>query len=104
GPGLLESAYETCLCRELELRRLPFERQRVVPIEYKGERIPCSYRIDLVVLGRIVLEIKSVEQLLPVHQAQLLTYLKLTGLPTGILVNFNTPALRLGLRRLTRRV
>ena len=77
GPGLLESAYEECLCRELTLRRVPFERQRQLPVEYKGLRLECSYRLDLVVADTVVVELKTVEALLPVHEAQLLTYLRL---------------------------
>ncbi len=104
GPGLLESAYEACLCTELSLRRLPFVRQRALPIEYKGRRLECGYRIDLVVDDRILLELKTVERLLPIHEAQVVTYLRLARLPVGLLVNFNVVVLRSGLRRLTRTV
>jgi GxxExxY protein len=100
GPGLLESAYETCLCRELGLRGIVYERQRPLPVAYKGERIDCGYRPDLAVDELVVVEPKSVDQVLPIHEAQLLTYLRLTGLHLGLLVNFNVPVLRLGVKRL----
>ncbi len=100
GPGLLESAYEHCLCRELELRGVPFVQQQAVPVEYKGIRLDCGYRLDLCVAGRIVVEIKSVSELLPIHDAQLLTYLKLTDLSLGLLLNFNVPLLKNGIRRI----
>src|ERR1700722_885255 len=83
GPGLLESAYEESLAYELSLQGLRFERQRVVPLEYKGVKLECAYRLDLVVQDAIVVEIKCVERLLPIHHAQLLTYLRLTSLPAG---------------------
>ena len=105
GPGLLESAYEACLCHELRLRGLAVERQRQVGITYKGFAIDCGYRIDVLVDGRIVVELKSVERLLPLHAAQVLTYMKLSGVAAGVaaglLVNFNVAPLRLGLRRLS---
>lgn len=100
GPGLLESAYEECLCRELALRRVPFERQRQLPVEDKGFRLECGYRLDLVVAQTVVVEVKAVEALLPVHEAQLLTYLRLGGWNIGLLLNFHTPRLKDGLRRL----
>jgi GxxExxY protein len=100
GPGLLESAYEECLCRELELRGVPFERQRPLSVEYKGLRLDCGYRLDLLVCGSVVVEIKAVESLLPIHAAQLLTYLKLGGWTVGLLINFNVPVLKRGIRRL----
>lgn len=99
GPGLLESAYEECLCREMELRGIPFERQRPLPVEYKGLRLDCGYRLDLLVSNRVVVEIKAVEDLLAVHEAQLLTYLKLGGWKVGLLINFNVPVLTQGIRR-----
>ena len=102
GPGLLESAYEQCLCQELALRQIPFQRQVPLPIEYKGVSLNCSYRIDVLVGEQIVLEIKAVEHVQPVHLAQVITYLKLGGYPTGLLVNFNVTALKQGIRRLTR--
>jgi GxxExxY protein len=103
GPGLLESAYQHCLCRELALRGLPFERERQIPVEYKGVLLDCGYRLDLVVDGRILVEVKSVERLLPIHQAQAITYLKLAKLETALLVNFNVSAIKFGLRRLARK-
>jgi GxxExxY protein len=100
GPGLLESTYEECLCRELKLRDIPYERQKEIPVEYKGLRLDCGYRIDLIVAGRVVLEIKACETLQRIHEAQLLTYLKLTGLKVGLLINFNVPVLKEGIKRL----
>ncbi|HEA66374.1 MAG TPA: GxxExxY protein [Desulfobacterales bacterium] len=102
GPGLLESAYEECLCRELELelRGIPFERQKELPIEYKGAKLDCGYRLDIVVAGRLILELKACENLQPIHEAQLLTYLKLTGIKYGLLINFNVPVLKDGIRRI----
>src|SRR5580692_6231627 len=94
GPGLLESAYEHCVAHELGLIGLRFERQRVVPLEYKGTKLECGYRLDLVVDDALVVEIKCVDQLLPLHKAQLLTYLRLTKLPTGLLVNFRETVLK----------
>jgi GxxExxY protein len=99
GPGLLESAYEECLCRELAVRSIPFERQRPLPVEYKGTRLDCSYRLDLLVAGSVVVEIKSVSAIEPVHEAQLLTYLKLGGWKLGLLINFNVSLLKDGIRR-----
>jgi GxxExxY protein len=100
GPGLLESAYEECLCRELSLRTIPFERQVPVPLEYKGLQLDCAYRLDIVVGGFVILELKAVDDLLPVHEAQLLTYLRLTQLWLGLLINFNAPLLKHGIKRL----
>ena len=93
GPGLLESAYEECLCRELNIRGLAFQRQVPLPVEYKGVKLDCGYRLDLVVEDAVVLELKCVEHILPVHEAQLLTYLKLTGKHVGMIINFNVAAL-----------
>jgi GxxExxY protein len=101
GPGLLESVYEECVARELDMRGLRFERQRPVPLEYKGVRLECGYRLDLVVEDAVVVEIKSVDKLASIHIAQLLTYLRLTSLPIALLVNFREAVLRHGLRRLT---
>lgn len=101
GPGLLESAYEQCLAIELASLGLKFERQRPVPVTYKGLTLDYGYRLDFLVAEQLVLEVKATEQLLPVHEAQLLTYLRLTGHPTGILVNFGAETVRRGLRRLT---
>jgi GxxExxY protein len=100
GPGLLESAYEHCLVRELKLRGLATARQVGLPIHYKGERLEASYRLDLVVDGLVVVEVKSVEALTRLHEAQTLTYLKLSGLRVGFLMNFNVPRFKEGLRRL----
>jgi GxxExxY protein len=93
GPGLLESAYEECLCHEFHLRRICFERQRPLPVEYKGVKLDCGYRLDLIVENKVILEIKCVEHVLPVHEAQLLTYLKMTGIRVGLILNFNISAL-----------
>lgn len=101
GPGLLESAYEACVCAELSERRLPFERQRPLPVSYKGVHLECGYRLDLVVGACILIELKAVDRLLPIHEAQVITYLRLSRLPVGLLVNFNATVLRNGLRRLT---
>ena len=100
GPGLLESTYQACLCHELELRGISFECQKPLPLEYKGIKLECGYRIDLLVAGLVIVEIKSVEALAPIHEAQLLTYLKLTGVKVGFLINFNVVVLKDGLRRL----
>ena len=100
GPGLLESAYQACLGRELELRNVPFEKERPLPVEYKGVQLDCGYRLDLLVAGRVVVEIKAVDELLPVHTAQLLTYLKLGGWQVGLLINFNVALLKDGIRRI----
>jgi GxxExxY protein len=99
GPGLLESAYEECLCHELHLRGLSFERQVDLPVSYKGVSLCCGYKIDLVVQREVILELKTVERLLPIHEAQLLTYLKLTGKRVGLLINFNTALLTRGIIR-----
>jgi GxxExxY protein len=93
GPGLLESAYEECLCHELSLRGISFERQLPLPVEYKGVKLDCGYRIDLIVENKLILELKCVEHVLPVHEAQLLTYLRMTGLRVGLLLNFNVSTL-----------
>jgi GxxExxY protein len=100
GPGLLESAYEECLCFELKTAGLPFARQVPLPVVYKSVKLDCGYRMDIVVDRRLVIELKTVERLLPVHDAQLLTYLKLGGLRTGLLLNFHSPVLREGIKRL----
>ncbi len=101
GPGLLESAYEACLCAELRERGIPFEEQQPVAVEYKGTGVECSYRLDVVVRGKILIELKTVDRLLPIHEAQVITYLRLTRIPVALLVNFNSVVLRAGLRRLT---
>ncbi len=100
GPGLLESAYEACLCFELKQNEIPFNRQVALPVIYKAVKLDCGYRMDIVVDEKLVLELKTVEKLLPLHDAQLLTYLKLSGLPTGLILNFNVPVLKNGIRRL----
>lgn len=99
GPGLLESTYEECLCHELHLRRIQFQRQVELPVVYKGLKLDCGYRLDLLVEDTVVVELKAVEQLLPVHEAQLLTYLHLTRKRVGLLINFNVPLLKDGIRR-----
>jgi GxxExxY protein len=99
GPGLLESTYEMCLCRELVIRGIPFERQVPIPVEYKGDKLDCGYRADIVVNGSILVEIKAIDSLLRIHDAQLLSYLKLGGWKIGLLINFNVELLKNGLRR-----
>ncbi len=100
GAGLLESAYEECLCHELECRKLGFARQVALPIRYKAIALDCAYRMDVVVEDQLILELKAVDKILPVHEAQLLTYLRLSGLGTGLLLNFNVPVLKDGLKRM----
>lgn len=100
GAGLLESAYQTCLERELHLRGLKFESQKPVPLQYKGIKIDNGYRLDLVVEDKVVVELKSVQKIEPIHEAQVLTYLKLTGIKVGLLINFNVLLLKDGLKRL----
>ncbi|MBQ4589542.1 MAG: GxxExxY protein [Bacteroidaceae bacterium] len=99
GPGLLESTYEECLCYELSLIGLQVERQKSLPIEYKGIKIDNGYRLDIVVENKVVIELKSVETLLPIHTAQLLTYLKLSHIKYGLLINFNVKSLKEGIKR-----
>ncbi|GLH72999.1 hypothetical protein GETHLI_15010 [Geothrix limicola] len=99
GPGLLESAYEACLCHEFEIRGLSFQRQVRLPLEYKGLRVDAAFRLDLVVEGKVIVELKSQEGILPVHEAQLMTYLKLTGMRVGLLMNFNVPIMNDGIVR-----
>ncbi|KAB0671163.1 GxxExxY protein [Oryzomonas sagensis] len=100
GPGLLESAYEECLCRELELRGIAFERQASLSIAYKGIQIDAAYRIDILVENALILELKSVAKLESIHEAQVLTYLKLKNLWLGLLINFNVSVLKDGIRRM----
>jgi GxxExxY protein len=100
GPGLLESAYEACLCQELKLRKIPFQQQVPLALNYKGIVLPDVYRMDVVVDGLIVLELKAVERLDPIHEAQLLTYLRLSKIWLGLLINFNVPVLKSGIKRL----
>lgn len=100
GPGLLESAYEECLAHEMALREIPFERQKPVDVIYKGKVVDCGFRLDFLVDQCVVVELKAVDALAPIHTAQVLTYLKLTGAPVGLLINFNVPKLLDGLKRL----
>jgi len=99
GPGLLESAYEQCLAHELASRGIPFELQKPVPVVYKGIRLDCGFRLDMLVGGNVVVEVKAVEELTPVHEAQVLTYLKLTGCRLGLLLNFNERRMADGIQR-----
>ncbi len=99
GPGLLESAYEHCLARELSLNDIPFCLQAPVPVEYKGVNLECGYRIDILVDERVILELKCVEKILPIHEAQLLTYMKLANISIGLLINFNVRRVVDGIRR-----
>ena len=99
GPGLLESAYQECLCHELMLRGIPFEYEVKLPLEYKGIRLEHGFRVDLVVGGLVGVEVKSIEAIAPIHEAQLLTYLRLGGWHVGLLINFNVVVLKHGIRR-----
>jgi GxxExxY protein len=99
GPGLLESCYEECLARELQLRSVVFERQKGLPVVYKDVKLECGYRIDLLVDSRIVVELKAIETIAPVHEAIVLTYLRLSGCKVGLLINFNVAVLKDGIRR-----
>jgi GxxExxY protein len=99
GPGLLESAYEECLAREFGLRGIPFERQKPAPVVYKDVKLECGYRLDFLVDGRVVVELKSIESLAPDHEAIVLTYLRLSGCHLGLLINFHVPTLKEGIRR-----
>jgi GxxExxY protein len=99
GPGLLESAYEECLCHELDLRGIAFRRQVELPIDYKGILLSCGVRLDVVVEDQVILELKAVEKLMPIHEAQLLTYLRLSGKRVGLLINFNVALLKKGIVR-----
>ncbi|MFZ0483033.1 MAG: GxxExxY protein [Desulfobacterales bacterium] len=100
GPGLLESAYEQCLCHELSIQGLLFEKQKPLSIDYKGQKLDCGYRLDIVVEKAVIIELKSCEKIEPIHKAQLLTYLKLSGLNLGLILNFNVPLLRDGIVRI----
>ena len=100
GPGLLESAYEECLCHELSVAGISFERQKPLPVRYKNVKLDCGYRLDLVVEQIIIVELKTVESVMPIHEAQLLTYLKLSGLTLGLLINFNVAMLKDGIKRI----
>ena len=100
GPGLLESTYEQCLAHELRQAGIPFRLQAPLPVEYKGVHLDCGYRVDLLVDDRLILELKAVDRLAPIHEAQLLTYLKLAGIKTGLLINFNVKRLKDGIKRM----
>ncbi|MBA3694443.1 MAG: GxxExxY protein [Acidobacteria bacterium] len=100
GPGLLESAYEECLCFELTQNKLEFDSQVPLPVIYKGVKLDCGYRIDVVVENLVIVELKAVERILPVHEAQLLSYLKLYDKKIGLLINFHVPILKSGLKRI----
>lgn len=100
GPGLFESIYEACLARALEKRGLRVERQVVLPVVYEGETLDAAYRVDLIVDRCVIVEIKAVQQILPVHRAQLLSYLKLSSIPLGFIINFHVPQLREGIQRM----
>jgi len=99
GPGLLESIYERCLARELTLAGIDFQLQWPLPVEYKGVRLECGYRVDMMVEGQLIVELKAIEIVTGIHQAQLLTYVKLAKVATGLLINFNVPMLKEGLQR-----
>ena len=99
GPGLLESAYRKCLCQELTLRGIPFQTELKLPLEYKGIHLEAGYRLDILVAGLVVVEVKAVAALAPIHEAQLLTYLRLGGWRVGLLINFNNVLLKDGIRR-----
>jgi len=100
GPGLLESTYEQCLAHELKITEVPFKLQHPLPVKYKGIKLDCGYRIDLLVDNSLIVELKSVDNLLPIHQAQLLTYMKLSGIKVGLLMNFNVEYIKKGIKRM----
>lgn len=100
GPGLLESAYEECLCEELSLRKIPFHRQIALPVTYKSRKLDVEYRIDLLANKEVVVELKTVESILPIHEAQTLTYMRLGGWQVGLILNFNVTILKNGIKRL----
>ena len=102
GPGLLESSYEQCLMRELGLQEIECRQQVILPVEYKRVQIDCGYRIDILVEDRLILEIKAVQSIVGIHEAQLLTYMKLAEIPTGLLINFNVQLLKNGITRFKR--
>lgn len=104
GPGLLESAYEECLCEELSLRKIPFKRQVALPVAYKGKKLDIGYRIDLLVNDEVVVELKTVESILPIHEAQALTYMRLGGWQVGLILNFNVTVLKNGIKRLVHKL
>jgi GxxExxY protein len=100
GPGLLESAYEECLCEELSIRKIPFKRQIALPISHKSKKLDIGYRVDLLVKDEVVVELKTVESILPIHEAQTLTYMRLGGWQVGLILNFNVTVLKNGIKRL----
>jgi GxxExxY protein len=100
GQGLLESAYEEGLCHELGLRGLKLERQKPIPLKYKGIKLDCGYRIDILIENKVIIELKTVEKIMPVHEAQLLTYLRLANIKVGLIMNFYVPVLKDGIRRM----
>lgn len=100
GPGLLESAYEECLCEELTLRAIPFKRQVTLPVTYKGKKFEIGYRIDVLVNDEVVVELKTVDAIHPIHEAQTLTYMRLGGWKAGLIINFNVPIVVKGIKRL----
>lgn len=104
GPGLLESAYEECLCEELSLRKIPFKRQVILPVTYKTKKLDIGYRIDLLVNDEVVVELKTVESILPIHEAQTLTYMRLGGWQVGLILNFNVTVLKNGIKRLVHKL
>ena len=99
GPGLLEAVYEECLCQELGIRGLPFERQKPIPVVYRGTKLDCGYRADIIVSGRIIVEIKAINAVAPIHEAIMLTYLRLSGCKIGLLINFHSAVLKDGIKR-----
>jgi len=99
GPGLLEAAYEECLCFELGQAKISYQKEVQLPVVYKSVQLDCGYRLDIVVEDRVIVELKAVERLMPIHEAQILTYLKLSQIKTGLLMNFNSVTLKEGLRR-----
>ena len=103
GPGLLESVYEQCLCHESSIRHISFESQKPLPVVYKGKRLDCGFRLDIIVEKSIITELKSCEKLEPIHTAQLLTYLKLSNISLGLLLNFNVPVMKDGIIRVVNR-
>jgi GxxExxY protein len=100
GPGLLESAYEECLTFEFAMLEIPFERQKPLPLMYKNIRLDCGFRLDFIIDQKVIVELKAVETILPIHITQVLTYLKLTGCRLGLILNFNVPKLQLGIKRI----
>jgi GxxExxY protein len=100
GPGLLESTYQACLCRELQLRRVAYQSQVILPLEYKGVNLKKGYIIDLLIAGSVIVEIKAVDKLLPIHSSQLMTYMRLRRISSGLLMNFNVDLLPRGIKRL----